>query len=96
MTVMNIREAINATIHAEMERDPSIVVLGEDIVGGNGTAGGPEAIGGICLVRESLRVEDRGELVTGVDLIVPHDLGGKALLHGGGRRWRHQIFRRYR
>ena len=47
MTVMNIREAINATIHAEMERDPSIVVLGEDIVGGNGTAGGPEAIGGI-------------------------------------------------
>jgi acetoin:2,6-dichlorophenolindophenol oxidoreductase subunit beta len=47
MTVMTIREAINATLHAEMERDANIVILGEDIVGGNGTAGGPEAIGGI-------------------------------------------------
>ena len=47
MTVMNIREAINHTLHAEMERDPSIIVLGEDVVGGAGTAGGPEAIGGI-------------------------------------------------
>jgi acetoin:2,6-dichlorophenolindophenol oxidoreductase subunit beta len=47
MTVMTIRDAINQTIHAEMERNPDVVVLGEDIVGGNGTAGGPEAIGGI-------------------------------------------------
>jgi len=47
MTVMSIRDAINHTLHAEMERDPNVVVLGEDIVGGNGTAGGPEAIGGI-------------------------------------------------
>jgi pyruvate dehydrogenase E1 component beta subunit len=30
-----------------MERDPDVVVLGEDIVGGMGTPGGPEAIGGI-------------------------------------------------
>lgn len=47
MAVMNIREAINATLHAEMERDDSIICLGEDIVGGMGTEGGPEAIGGI-------------------------------------------------
>ncbi len=47
MTVMTIRDAINQTLHSEMERDPNVVVLGEDIVGGNGTAGGPEAIGGI-------------------------------------------------
>ncbi len=47
MTEMTIREAINQTIHAEMERNPDVLVLGEDIVGGNGTAGGPEAIGGI-------------------------------------------------
>src|SRR3546814_5108911 len=44
---MNIREAINHTLHAGMERDPSIIVLGEDVVGGAGTAGGQEAIGGI-------------------------------------------------
>jgi pyruvate dehydrogenase E1 component beta subunit len=47
MAVMTIRDAINQTIHAEMERNPDVLVLGEDIVGGNGTAGGPEAIGGI-------------------------------------------------
>jgi pyruvate/2-oxoglutarate/acetoin dehydrogenase E1 component len=47
MPVMTIREAINQTLHAEMARDDSVIVLGEDIVGGMGTAGGPEAIGGI-------------------------------------------------
>ena len=47
MTVMTIRDAINLTIHEEMERNPDVLVLGEDIVGGHGTAGGPEAIGGI-------------------------------------------------
>ncbi len=47
MTEMTIREAINQTIHDEMERNPDVLVLGEDIVGGHGTAGGPEAIGGI-------------------------------------------------
>jgi acetoin:2,6-dichlorophenolindophenol oxidoreductase subunit beta len=47
MAEMMIREAIRTTLHAEMERDPNLIILGEDIVGGNGTAGGPEAIGGI-------------------------------------------------
>jgi pyruvate/2-oxoglutarate/acetoin dehydrogenase E1 component len=47
MAVMMIREAISSTLHHEMERDPNIIILGEDIVGGNGTAGGTEAIGGI-------------------------------------------------
>jgi pyruvate dehydrogenase E1 component beta subunit len=47
MALMNIREAISSTIHAEMERDSNVLILGEDIVGGMGTAGGPEAIGGI-------------------------------------------------
>ena len=47
MAKMMYREAVVSTIAAEMERDPSVVVLGEDVVGGMGTAGGPEAIGGI-------------------------------------------------
>lgn len=47
MAVMMLREAINRTLHEEMERDPNVIVLGEDVVGGMGTPGGPEAIGGI-------------------------------------------------
>ena len=47
MAVMTIRDAINQTLHNEMERDENIILLGEDVVGGAGTAGGPEAIGGI-------------------------------------------------
>ncbi|HZU65618.1 MAG TPA: alpha-ketoacid dehydrogenase subunit beta [Novosphingobium sp.] len=47
MAKMMYREAVLSTIAEEMARDPSVVVLGEDVVGGMGTAGGPEAIGGI-------------------------------------------------
>lgn len=47
MAKMMYRDAIRSTIFHEMQRDPRVVVLGEDVVGGMGTAGGPEAIGGI-------------------------------------------------
>lgn len=54
VTVMTMRESINTTLHQAMERDASIIVLGEDVVGGAGTAGGPEAIGGIWKTTEGL------------------------------------------
>lgn len=47
MTELMYRDAIRNTIFQEMQRDERVVVLGEDLVGGMGTAGGPEAIGGI-------------------------------------------------
>lgn len=47
MATKMIRDVIRDTIDAEMARDDSLIMLGEDIVGGNGAAGGPEAIGGI-------------------------------------------------
>ena len=47
MAVIMLREAINQTLHQEMERDPNIVIMGEDIVGRRRHPGGPEAIGGI-------------------------------------------------
>ncbi len=47
MAEMMLREAILQTIHDEMERNDDVVVLGEDIVGGMGTEGGPESTGGI-------------------------------------------------
>lgn len=47
MAEMMLREAIRQTLHDEMLRDENVVVLGEDIVGGMGTEGGPESTGGI-------------------------------------------------
>jgi pyruvate dehydrogenase E1 component beta subunit len=47
MAKMMYRDAVRSTIFEAMERDERVVVLGEDVVGGMGTAGGPEAIGGI-------------------------------------------------
>jgi acetoin:2,6-dichlorophenolindophenol oxidoreductase subunit beta len=47
MAKMMYRDAVVSTITAEMARDENVVMLGEDIVGGMGTEGGPEAIGGI-------------------------------------------------
>ena len=47
MAIKMIRDVIRDTIDAEMERDDSVIMLGEDIVGGHGAPGGPEAIGGI-------------------------------------------------
>jgi pyruvate dehydrogenase E1 component beta subunit len=47
MATKMYRDAIRDTIFQEMQRDERVVVLGEDVVGGMGTAGGPEAIGGI-------------------------------------------------
>ena len=47
MAEKTIRDAIRETIHDEMARDDNVIMLGEDIVGGMGSAGGPEAIGGI-------------------------------------------------
>ena len=47
MAEMMLREAIARTLHDEMMRDENVVVLGEDIVGGMGTEGGPESTGGI-------------------------------------------------
>ncbi|MCK0100069.1 alpha-ketoacid dehydrogenase subunit beta [Qipengyuania sp. S6317L1] len=47
MAKMMYRDAVRLTIAEEMERNESVVVLGEDVVGGMGTDGGPEAIGGI-------------------------------------------------
>jgi pyruvate dehydrogenase E1 component beta subunit len=47
MAKLMYRDAIRNTIFQEMQRDERVVVLGEDVVGGMGTAGGPEAIGGI-------------------------------------------------
>ncbi len=47
MSVKSYRDAINECLAQEMERDETVIVLGEDVVGGSGSKGGKEAIGGV-------------------------------------------------
>jgi len=42
------REAINEALHLEMERDETVLILGEDVSGGaGGTSGQRDAAGGV-------------------------------------------------
>jgi hypothetical protein len=58
MPQKNIRDAINETLKHEMRRDPTVVVLGEDVVGGlGGSSGIAEAAGGTFGVTAGLAAE---------------------------------------
>jgi pyruvate dehydrogenase E1 component beta subunit len=55
MPQKSFRDALNEAMHLEMERDPSVIVLGEDVSGGaGGTSGSREASGGIFGVTKGL------------------------------------------
>jgi pyruvate dehydrogenase E1 component beta subunit len=48
------REAINEALAQEMERDPSVIVMGEDNAGGEGSPGEQDAWGGVLGVTKGL------------------------------------------
>jgi pyruvate dehydrogenase E1 component beta subunit len=48
------REAINEALAQEMERDPSVIVMGEDNAGGEGSPGDMDAWGGVLGVTKGL------------------------------------------
>jgi acetoin:2,6-dichlorophenolindophenol oxidoreductase subunit beta len=55
MPIKSFRDALNDAMHLEMERDESVIVLGEDVSGGaGGTSGNREASGGIFGVTKGL------------------------------------------
>ncbi|MBP0638265.1 alpha-ketoacid dehydrogenase subunit beta [Cupriavidus sp. AcVe19-6a] len=51
---LSIKLAINEAIDQEMTRDPSVIMLGEDIVGGAGADGEKDAWGGVLGVTKGL------------------------------------------
>lgn len=51
---LTMRDAINEALDQEMSRDPTVIVMGEDIVGGTGTAGDDDAWGGAQGVTKGL------------------------------------------
>jgi len=65
MPVKSYRDAINETLKQEMRRDPRVIVLGEDVVGGRGGSSGiEEASGGSFGVTAGLAAEfGRGRVI---------------------------------
>ena len=57
MAKKSFREAINETLLQEMRRDPTVIVMGEDIAGGAGSPGEDDAWGGVLGVTKGLMPE---------------------------------------
>ncbi len=51
---LSLKQAINEAIDQEMQRDPSVIMMGEDIVGGAGSEGEKDAWGGVLGVTKGL------------------------------------------
>lgn len=51
---ISYREAVNEALVQEMERDPSVIVMGEDVAGGAGGSGEEDAWGGVLGVTKGL------------------------------------------
>ncbi len=51
---ISMKQAINEALDQEMSRDPSVILMGEDIVGGAGSPGERDAWGGVLGVTKGL------------------------------------------
>lgn len=51
---ISMKQAINEALDLEMRRDPTVIVMGEDIVGGTGAQGEDDAWGGVLGVTKGL------------------------------------------
>ena len=51
---ITIKEAIREALDQEMQRDPTVILMGEDIVGGTGSPGEDDAWGGAMGVYKGL------------------------------------------
>ncbi|MFO1090387.1 MAG: alpha-ketoacid dehydrogenase subunit beta [Hyphomicrobiales bacterium] len=60
---ISMRQAINEALDQEMARDPSVIVMGEDIVGGAGGDGEEDAWGGVLGVTKGLHAKHKGKLL---------------------------------
>jgi acetoin:2,6-dichlorophenolindophenol oxidoreductase subunit beta len=51
---ISMKDAINEAIDLEMRRDPTVILMGEDVVGGTGSPGEKDAWGGVLGVTKGL------------------------------------------
>jgi pyruvate/2-oxoglutarate/acetoin dehydrogenase E1 component len=47
MSKKSYRQAINEALRGEMRRDPNVIIIGEDVAGGQGGSGEPGGVGGV-------------------------------------------------
>ena len=52
--IISMKDAVNEALDQEMTRDPTVIMMGEDIVGGTGAAGEEDAWGGVLGVSKGL------------------------------------------
>ena len=52
--MLSIKDAINEALDQEMSRDPTVIMMGEDIIGGTGANGEEDAWGGVLGVSKGL------------------------------------------
>ncbi len=60
---LSMKDAINEAIDQEMSRDATVVMMGEDIVGGAGAQGEEDAWGGVLGVTKGLHAKHPGQLI---------------------------------
>ncbi|MBS7543920.1 alpha-ketoacid dehydrogenase subunit beta [Ancylobacter oerskovii] len=60
---ISYKQAINEALDLEMRRDPTVIVLGEDIVGGAGAPGELDAWGGVLGVTKGLHAKHGNRLM---------------------------------
>ncbi len=78
MTEKSYREAINEALAGEMRRDPTVIIMGEDIAGGAGAPGEDDAWGGVLGVTKGLVGEFGRERVLDTPLTESAYIGAAA------------------
>ncbi len=56
--IITFREAVNEALLQEMERDPKVIAMGEDVIGGSGAKGEMDAWGGGHLDSQRVYMEN--------------------------------------
>jgi pyruvate/2-oxoglutarate/acetoin dehydrogenase E1 component len=60
---ITFQQAINEALAQELERDPRVVVFGEDVVGGSGAPGEDDAWGGVLGITKGLHAQFPGRVL---------------------------------
>ena len=61
--LLSMKDAINEALDQEMSRDPTVIMMGEDIVGGTGSPGEQDAWGGAMGASKGLIHKHPGQLI---------------------------------